>query len=167
MKNVKLSRVALATLFASSAWMAMTPAQAQPMMGGDYGMREGAGAHHERMGKYAEKRQAELKAKLNLTAAQEPAWNSFVLAMKPPAKPVPQPLDREALAKLPTPERIEKMNAQHEANFTAMQTHMKQRGEAAKQFYAQLTPEQQKVFDAETVPPAHPMMGSGRKARPD
>ena len=167
MKNVKLSRVALATMLASSAWMAMAPAQAQPMMGGGYGMHDGAEAHHERMGKYIEKRQAELKAKLHLTAAQEPAWNSFVQAMKPPAKPVFQPLDREALAKLPTPERIEKMNAQHEANSTAMQTQMKQRGEAAKQFYAQLTPEQQKVFDAETVPPTHPMMGSGRKARPD
>ena len=167
MKNVKLSRVALAALLASSAWMAMAPAQAQPMMGGEYGMRDGAWLHHERMIQYAEKRQAELKAKLHLTAAQEPAWNNFVQAMKPPAKPMGQPLDREALAKLPTPERIEKMNAQHEANFAAMQTHMKQRGEATKQFYAQLTAEQQKVFDAETVPRSHPMMGAGRKVRPD
>lgn len=166
MKNVKLSRVALVALLASAAWMTVVPAQAQPMMG-DYGMHGGAASHHERMTKYAEKRQADLKAKLHLTAAQEPAWNSFVQAMKPPAKPVAQSLDRDALAKLPTPERIEKMNAQHEANFAAMQTQMKQRGEAAKQFYAQLTAEQQKVFDAETVPQGHPMMGPGRKGRPD
>lgn len=167
MKNVKLSRVALAALLTSSAWMAVVPAQAQPMMGGDYGMHADHGSHHERMTKYAEKRQTELKTKLHLTAAQEPAWNNFVQTMKPPTKPVVQPLDREALAKLPTPERIEKMNAQHEANFTAMQTHMKQRGEAAKQVYAQLTADQQKVFDAETLPQGHPMMGPGRKARPD
>jgi hypothetical protein len=51
MKNVKLSRVALAALLASSAWMAMTPAQAQPMMGGQYGMHDGAWSHQERMSK--------------------------------------------------------------------------------------------------------------------
>ena len=164
MKHVKLSRVALAALMASSAWLAIWPAQAQPMMGGDEAMHQGAWSHPERMSKYVEKRQADLKAKLHLSAAQEPAWNSFAQAMKPPAKPVVQPLDRDALAKLTTPERIEKINAQHEANFAAMQTHMKQRGEAAKQFYAQLTTEQQKVFDAETVPRGHPMMGGGRKA---
>jgi Spy/CpxP family protein refolding chaperone len=167
MKNVKLSRVALATLLASSAWMATVPAQAQPMMGGSDGMHQGAWSNPERMSKYVEKRQAELKAKLHLTAAQEPAWNNFVQAMKPPAKPVVQPLDREELAKLPTPERIDKMNAQHEANFATMQTQMKQRGEATKQFYAQLTAEQQKVFDAQTVPHGHPMMGQGRQTRPD
>jgi hypothetical protein len=55
------------------------------------------------------------------------------------------------LAKLSTPERMEKMNAVHEANIAIMQTHMKQRTEATRLFYNQLSAEQQKVFDAETL----------------
>ena len=31
------------------------------------------------------KRQAELKAQLKITAAQEPAWNTFIASMQPPA----------------------------------------------------------------------------------
>jgi hypothetical protein len=72
--------------------------------------------------------------------------------MKMPAKPLMQPLDREAMAKLSTPERMEKMNSVHEANLAAMQSHVKQRSEATRTFYNQLTAEQQKVFDAETLP---------------
>ena len=34
-----------------------------------------------------------------------------------------------------------------EKRMAERQAHMKQRGEAVKAFYAQLTPEQQKVFD--------------------
>jgi hypothetical protein len=167
MKHLTLSRVAIAAWWTISAWVAMTPAQAHPMMGGEDGMYQGGWSHPERMGRYVDKRQADLKAKLHITAAQEPAWQTFVQAMKPPIRPMPQTLDREALAKLPTPERIEHMSAQRDANFAALQTHLKQRGDAAKQFYAQLTAEQQKVFDAETVPQGHPVWGPGRKARDD
>ena len=72
-------------------------------------------------------------------------------------------VEREALAKLSTPERIDKMTAFHEAHQTEMQNHMKQRGEAAKLFYGQLSVEQQKVFDAETLPrgPRMGRMGQG------
>jgi hypothetical protein len=63
-----------------------------------------------------------------------------------------QSVDRDALAKLSTPERMEKMNAAHEANLAAMQAHIKQRTEATRTFYNQLSVEQQKVFDAETLP---------------
>jgi len=48
------------------------------------------------------------------------------------------------------------MNAAHEANLAAMQTHIKQRTEATRTFYGQLSADQQKVFDAQTLPePGH------------
>jgi len=151
MTRLNTTRFALSVLLAGTALAAVVPAQAQPMMG-EMGVHHDEGRMHERMTKHWEKRQTELKAKLHLTAAQEPAWNAFVQSMKMPAKPLMQPLDREAMAKLSTPERMEKMNSVHEANLAAMQSHVKQRSEATRTFYNQLTAEQQKVFDAETLP---------------
>ena len=155
MTRLNTTRFALSVLLAGSALAAVLPAQAQPMMG-EMGVHHNEGRMHERMTKHWEQRQAELKTKLQLTPAQEPAWNAFVQGMKMPAKPLAQPLDRDALAKLSTPERLEKMNAAHEANLAAMQTHIKQRTEATRTFYSQLSAEQQKVFDAQTLPePGH------------
>jgi periplasmic protein CpxP/Spy len=151
MTRLNTTRFALSVLLAGTALAAVVPAQAQPMMG-EMGVHHDEGRMHERMTKHWEKRQTELKAKLHLTATQEPAWNAFVQGMKMPANPLMQPLDREALAKLNTPERMEKMNSVHEANLAAMQAHVKQRSEATRTFYNQLTAEQQKVFDAETLP---------------
>jgi hypothetical protein len=151
MTRLNTTRFALSVLLAGSALAAVVPAQAQPMMG-EMGVHHNEGRMHERMTKHWEQRQAELKAKLQLTPAQEPAWNAFVQGMKMPAKPLAQPVDRDALAKLSTPERLDKMNAAHEANLAAMQTHIKQRTEATRTFYGQLSAEQQKVFDAQTLP---------------
>ena len=151
MTRLNTTRFALSVLLAGTALAAVVPAEAQPMMG-EMGVHHDEGRMHERMTKHWEKRQTELKAKLHLTTAQEPAWNAFVQSMKMPAKPLMQPLDREAMAKLSTPERMEKMNSVHEANLAAMQSHVKQRSEATRTFYNQLTAEQQKVFDAETLP---------------
>ena len=151
MTRLNTTRFALSVLLAGSALAAVVPAQAQPMMG-EMGVHHNEGRMHERMTKHWEQRQAELKAKLQLTPAQEPAWNAFVQSMKMPAKPLAQPVDREALAKLSTPGRLDKMNAAHEANLAAMQTHIKQRTEATRTFYGQLSAEQQKVFDAQTLP---------------
>lgn len=93
------------------------------------------------------KRQAELKAQLKLTAAQEGAWTTYVAVMTPPAKPLGQRLNRADMEKLTTPERIEKMRALH----AQRDAERDQRAEATKVFYAALTPEQQKVFDTETA----------------
>jgi hypothetical protein len=151
MTRLNTTRFALSVLVAGSALAAVVPAQAQPMMG-EMGMHHDEGRMHERMSKHWEQRQIELKTKLHLTPAQEPAWNTFTQGMKVPAKPLAQPIDRDALAKLSTPERMDKMNATHEANLAAMQTHIKQRTEATRTFYNQLSVEQQKVFDTETLP---------------
>lgn len=92
-----------------------------------------------------QKHQADLKAKLKLTAAQEPAWSTFTASMQPPAHS-PRP-DKAAMEKLTTPERIDKMRALH----AERGAHMDKRAEATKAFYAALSPEQQKVFDANTM----------------
>ena len=120
------------------------------------------GEHRQRMdpaqraAKRAEmqaKREADFKQKLNLTAAQQGAWTQYTAAMKS-AHPAPTPAERdarkaerEALAKMSTPQRIDAMKKRH----AEMAGHMKARGEATKAFYAQLSPAQQKTFDAETA----------------
>ena len=151
MTRLNTTRFALSILLAGSVLAAVLPAQAQPMMG-EMGVHHNEGRMQERMAKHWEQRKAELKAKLQLTPAQEPAWNAFVQSMKMPAKPLVQPVDREALAKLSTPERLDKMNTAHEANLAVMQAHIRQRTEATRTFYNQLTADQQKVFDAQTLP---------------
>ena len=146
------------------ASVGLTAFSQAPAMGDHPGMMGAGGPMHEgreqhRMGKMdpakvqarMERRQAALKAALKLTPAQEGAWTTFTAAMKPPADLMAKRPDFDALAKLPTPERIEKMktlHAQHSAEMTAA---MDKRGEATKAFYATLTPEQQKTFDASTA----------------
>jgi periplasmic protein CpxP/Spy len=99
-----------------------------------------------------EKRQSELKAKLKITPAQEPAWSAFTSAIKPPARPAAPPAEeRAAIAKLPTPERIDKMRALRSQHMADMTARMDQVGNATKTFYGALSPEQQKVFDAEAM----------------
>jgi hypothetical protein len=151
MTRLKNVRLALTLLLAATSFTALAPAQAQPIMG-EMGMHHNEGRHHERMGKNWERRQTELKSKLRLTTAQETAWNTFVEGMKVPGKRLGQDIDRDALAKLSTPERLEKMNAVHEANLAVIQAHIKQRADATRTFYNQLNADQQKVFDAETLP---------------
>lgn len=114
---------------------------------------------HPRDGKFAERMQqrraqhlADLKAKLKLTASQEGAWSTFTTASQPPARPAQ---DRQAaraeFEKLTTPQRIERMQAR-QAERSAM---FARRADATKTFYAALTPEQQKTFDAETLRHGH------------
>lgn len=128
-----------------------------PMMG-DGGPMHG-GMRHERMGKmdpakmqaWMDKRHAALKAQLKLTAAQEGAWTTYTAAMKPPADMMAKRPDPTEMAKLSTPERIDKMKTLRTQHMADMATTMDKHGEATKAFYATLTPEQQKVFDANAM----------------
>ena len=95
------------------------------------------------------KRQADMKAKLMITPSQESAWTSFTAAMQPPAHTRPTPEQRAELDKLTTPQRIDKMREVRVQRMTEMTASMGKRDEATKTFYAALTPEQQKTFDAE------------------
>ncbi len=110
------------------------------------------GNHQERMAK----RQAELKAKLKITPAQEGAWTTFTAAMKPPANMAGgmgmqhDPKVKAEMDKLTTPERIDKMQAMRAERMKTMNTEMDKRGAATKAFYAVLSAEQKAVFDAIT-----------------
>jgi protein CpxP len=97
----------------------------------------------------------ELKSKLNLQAAQEPAWNTFTQSMQHPAR-MARP-DRATFEQITTPERLDQMQALK----AQRDAHMQQRAEATKAFYATLNTDQKQVFDKET---ARMMKGSGMYA---
>lgn len=104
------------------------------------------GGSPEKMAAYFEKRQSELHDKLKLNANQEGAWKNYIARIKPTEPPM-RP-DRAEIEKLPAPERMEKMFGFMQDN----QKRMADRIAATKEFYAVLTPEQQKIFDAEFGP---------------
>ena len=162
--NLKISLVAGLMLAAGLAY-SQAPAGGVPCdMTGPHGYMQGYGMNHRGIGRMdpakmqslMDKRHAALKVQLKLTAAQEPAWTAFVEAHKPTPSMVSMMAAMPDMAKLTTPERIDKMKelrAQHLGEMTAA---MDKRGEATKAFYAVLTPDQKKVFDTQA------MMGQGR-----
>jgi Spy/CpxP family protein refolding chaperone len=111
---------------------------------GDHGAMTGKNA--ERMEKMHEKHLATLHDKLKLTAQQETAWNKFA-ANKPMFDKANRP-DPAEMQKLNAPQRMEK-GVEH---MKAMETKMTEHLAALKEFYAVLTPEQQKIFDEQTPP---------------
>lgn len=151
--------VLIAGLLATVGFAAFSQA---PAAGQDCMMGQGAmhgGMYHERMGRFdpakmqarMDQRAAALKAQLKLSPAQEAAWTTFTAAMKPSGAMLANRPDHAQLAKQTTPERIDAMQALHTRRMADMSAAMTQRGEATKAFYAVLTPEQQKVFDASTM----------------
>jgi protein CpxP len=102
--------------------------------------------------KYSEfikSRQSELHEKLNLSASQEAAWNDFVVKSKPDEQKT-RPNWSE-LSKLSAPDRLDRILAMKKDRLQTMESHIK----AVKTFYAQLTPEQKKVFDESFLHPRH------------
>jgi len=147
----RLAATALATaLFALGAAPAMAQTPPPPPAGAQadaparhaHGPRGQHMSPEQRQQRMAQ-RQAAFKQKLQITAEQEGAWKTFTDAMQP------QPgaharLDRKGMAKLSTPERIDRMRALRNQRAAEMD----RRGDAVKALYAVLTPEQQKTFDA-------------------
>lgn len=119
-------------------------AQAQPPVEAQQG-RHGQHFDPSKRVERLNQRLVDLKQKLQVTPAQEAAWTSFANALQPPAQR--QRLDRQALAGMSTPDRIDHMRALREQR----NAEMDRRAEATKAFYAQLGAEQQKTFDAETA----------------
>ena len=99
----------------------------------------------ERQQKRMHQRMDQLKVQLKLTPAQEGAWTTFTQTMQPNMQPKGN--QRQEMAALPTPERIDRMRTLRSERMAEAD----RRGEAAKTFYATLTPEQQKTFDAHTL----------------
>lgn len=109
-------------------------------------------AHHHRKHDAQARRQhmqqkvEQLKAALQLTQAQQADWARYEGALES-TRPTRAPMERADWAKLTTPERIDRMRElRAERNARA-----ERRAEATKAFYATLTPEQQKTFDAQTL----------------
>ena len=162
--------VLLACTLACTTLLAFAQAPGGPMMGAG-GPRMHEGMPHHGMGKMdparmqamADRRQARLKELLKLTPDQAGSWTTFAAAIKVPADLMAKRPDFSELAKLSTPERIDKMQALHAQHASEMNAVMEKRGAATKAFYATLTPEQQKVFDTSTLPHRGP---DGRKGGP-
>ena len=70
--------------------------------------------------------------------------------MKAAARADKHKMDRAELAKLSTPERLDKMKAMRTEMTSEHNSRMEQRDQAVKTFYATLTPEQKKIFDTES-----------------
>ena len=88
---------------------------------------------------------------LNLSSAQEPAWETYAAAMTPdPQTDARQRATDQMLPSLPTPRRI----ALIEASMAQDAADFKRQGAAMLAFYSQLSPAQQKVFDTQTASPA-------------
>lgn len=93
----------------------------------------------------AERRAQHLRDVLQLTPRQEPALQTFLAAMKPPEGARGQMRQhRQEMAGLTTPQRLDRMKAR----MAERQARFDQRAAAVKRFYAELTPTQQKAFDA-------------------
>lgn len=143
----------LAAVLATSALAVLAQPAGGPPPEGSPGMQQHAPEHRaqrqERMKAHMAQRAAELKAELKLSPEQEGSWNAYLAAMKPSA-PRAWP-KREDLAKLSTPERLDKMRElrqQREEEFD-------KRDAATRSFYSSLSAEQQKTFDARTAGPMH------------
>jgi hypothetical protein len=95
-----------------------------------------------RMEERVAKRLGELKQKLQISRGQESAWEAWTASVKPTPHQRP---DRVAFERMTTPERIDRMKAMR----VQRGAEMDKRLDATKAFYAQLSPEQQKVFDQE------------------
>jgi protein CpxP len=157
-KNSLIAASIATALFGASAFAVAQNADGKAEMRGQHmaqhadGQGAMQGKHRmERMAKmqnHMAERQAQLKAELKLAPEQEAAWSAFVArTAHEPRMAGKDRAQREDMAKLTTPERIDKMMARH-AERSAQMT---QRMEATKSFYAALTPEQQKTFDSQSL----------------
>jgi periplasmic protein CpxP/Spy len=122
-------------------------AQAQTPPAGGTGGRPDAAQMEQfraRMQERMAKRLGELKQKLQITGAQEAAWGSWTATLQPQPR---QRMDRAEFEKLTTPERIDRLRAVRAERNAEMDKRM----DATKNFYAVLSAERKKVFDAESM----------------
>ena len=141
-----VAALSLPVLAQTSAPTVATPeaTQAEPgqRMQRDKQMRRNAPDRAQMQERMAQ-RMAAFKEKLQLTAAQQPAWDTFTAAMQPGERRAR--LDRSGMEQLTTPERVDRMRAMR----IQRAAEADRRGEVVKTFYATLTPAQQKTFDAQ------------------
>ena len=101
-----------------------------------------SGQHGEKFAERMAKHQAALHDKLALTPSQEAAWQVFTAKMQ---ATVPARSDARPAKELTAPERAER-----KASFLQVaQQQAASRVQPIKEFYAVLSPEQQKIFDSQ------------------
>ena len=97
----------------------------------------------------AERHAEHLRAILQLRPEQEPALKAFIAAMQPSPEQMRRHEEaRDEARDLTTPQRLDRLQArlaEHQSEFA-------RRADAIKRFYAQLSPSQQKAFDALPMP---------------
>ena len=146
MKSLKnkffIGLAAVAMTAASGVYAQNSAPSASPATGNMSGMGMGHAQMAEKMKAGMAKHLAEMHDKLKLSAAQEPAWNTFTAAIVPGAMPAHP--DRAAMEKMTAPERMEKMVALSKERLAKMESRLA----ALKAFYTVLTPEQKKLLDA-------------------
>lgn len=91
---------------------------------------------------------------LHLAPDQDVAWQAYVRSTAiDPAEMTAQRDAAQRMARLSAPERVDLSIHMMKADLATME----RRGEALKDFYASLTPEQKTVFDRETMRPPQGM----------
>lgn len=171
MKSIQASfakRALIAAMFAGAGLVASTTFAEPAAEAGGPGAAQKCQGHHAQKGEHKKlsaaerqekraKRLADLKQKLQITPAQESAWNAYTQTwtphgqMKANLSPEDRQARREAFKKMTTPERLDMMLTMSQQR----QERMAARAEATKAFYAALTPEQQAVFDAQPMKRGH------------
>jgi len=138
---------------ASLAQQPPLPATAHPdRPGGRDGMR------HADPQTRAAMRAERLRAVLQLRPDQEPALKAFLDAHQPPAGERGKFRERrQEMAAMTTPQRLDAQRAR----MTEMQARFDRHVTATKRFYAQLSPAQQKAFDAMAPKGGRGMGGKG------
>lgn len=85
---------------------------------------------------------------LHLSAAQEPAWRAYTSALTSnEGAEARHHATQQLLPTLPTPRRIALIDATMEQDLVDL----RRQGQAVDVFYNQLTPQQQQVFDRQTL----------------
>src|ERR1700761_1269784 len=95
----------------------------------------GAPAQEPPQGPSPQQQLSEPHDALHLTATQESAWRAYEAALAPdPSMEARRRSAADMMAKLPTPRRVDLINAEMEQDMAAMH----RQGDAVKAFYAQL-----------------------------
>lgn len=159
MKLTRLAPLALGGVLIAGGFAGASQAQQPPPPGAAQagqpgGPREGRRMDPEAMAaQHAER----LRAVLQLRADQEPALKAYLAARKPPAGAADRRGGREQFAAMTTPQRLDAQRSR----LTERVARFDQRAAATKTFYAQLSPTQQKAFDA--MPQGGGMKGGGHR----
>jgi hypothetical protein len=144
--------VALALVIGSWGLQAQAEAVAKP--GAKHAM-QAQGCHHmmdgERMVAMRKTQLAAIKKQLALTPEQDGAWARWVESTMPHEAMGRPDMPNADWAGLSTPQRLDKMQAMHEAHSQRMAQSLARHSEATKTFYAALTEAQQKTFDQVTL----------------